>query len=61
MTLRRAGHRGEVYEDKAGEWRWRVKARNGKVLADSAEGYRSKGRAFVMCRRVCRVRKVVVL
>lgn len=29
----------EVYQDKGGEWRWRLKARNGRVIADSAEGY----------------------
>ena len=28
------------YKDKQGEWRWRLKARNGKVLADSGEGYK---------------------
>jgi len=31
-----------VYKDDAGEWRWRLKAANGKVLADSGEGYSSK-------------------
>jgi len=29
----------EVYQDKAGQFRWRLKAANGQVLADSAEGY----------------------
>ena len=29
----------EFYRDRAGEWRWRLKARNGRILADSAEGY----------------------
>ncbi len=28
-----------IYRDKRGEYRWRVKARNGRVLADSGEGY----------------------
>lgn len=31
-----------VYRDRDGDWRWRLKSHNGKVLADSAEGYRSK-------------------
>ena len=31
-----------VYKDTKGEWRWRLKAANGKVVADSAEGYSSK-------------------
>ena len=29
----------EYYRDKKREWRWRIKADNGKILADSAEGY----------------------
>lgn len=35
----------EVYEDRRGEWRWRAVARNGKIIADGAEGYASKGNA----------------
>jgi uncharacterized protein YegP (UPF0339 family) len=31
-----------VYEDAKGEWRWRLKASNGRVVADSGEGYRDK-------------------
>ena len=29
----------EIYEDSAEEWRWRLRHRNGNVLADSGEGY----------------------
>lgn len=29
----------ELYQDDAGEWRWRRVAPNGEVVADSAEGY----------------------
>ncbi|MFB6304415.1 MAG: HVO_2922 family protein [Haloferacaceae archaeon] len=32
----------EVYEDNAGEWRWRLRHRNGNILADSGEGYDSR-------------------
>jgi uncharacterized protein YegP (UPF0339 family) len=32
----------EVYEDSAGEWRWRLLAPNGNIIADSGEGYVSK-------------------
>ncbi|QHS17621.1 DUF1508 domain-containing protein [haloarchaeon 3A1-DGR] len=35
----------EVYEDNAGEWRWRLRHRNGNVLADSGEGYTSRSAA----------------
>ena len=29
----------EYYKDKKGEWRWRLKAKNGAIIADSGEGY----------------------
>lgn len=28
-----------TYEDTAGEWRWRLKAANGRIIAVSGEGY----------------------
>lgn len=37
--------RFDVYEDQAGEWRWRALAGNGRILADSAEGYASERNA----------------
>lgn len=30
------------YQDTSGEWRWRLYARNKKVVADSGEGYTQK-------------------
>jgi hypothetical protein len=32
----------EVFRDRAGEWRWRLVASNGNIIADSGEGYQSK-------------------
>jgi uncharacterized protein len=32
----------EVYQDKAGQWRWRLLASNGKSIAESGEGYGEK-------------------
>ena len=29
----------EVYRDKAGEYRWRLLSSNGRIAADSGEGY----------------------
>lgn len=29
----------EVYADKAGGWRWRLRTANGRIIADSAEAY----------------------
>lgn len=41
-----------VYCDKAGEWRWRIVAANGRVVADSGEGYRRRGACLRMARRI---------
>lgn len=30
----------KFYKDSKGEYRWQAKAKNGKILADSAEGYK---------------------
>ena len=32
----------KVYKDEAGEWRWRFIASNGRIIADSGEGYINK-------------------
>lgn len=32
----------EIYRDKKKEYRWRLVASNGKVVGDSAEGYKRK-------------------
>jgi uncharacterized protein YegP (UPF0339 family) len=32
----------EFYKDEAGEYRWRLKARNGRIVADCGEGYSRK-------------------
>lgn len=39
-------NRFEVYEDKSGEFRWRVFAPNGEVIAVSAEGMKSRAKAI---------------
>jgi uncharacterized protein YegP (UPF0339 family) len=31
--------RFKVYEDERGEWRWRLVSPNGRIIADSGEGY----------------------
>jgi uncharacterized protein YegP (UPF0339 family) len=35
----------EVYEDKAGEFRWRLKAGNNQIVAVASEGYKEKSGA----------------
>ena len=32
----------EVFQDTSDEWRWRLVAANGNIIADSGEGYQSK-------------------
>lgn len=35
----------ELYKDEADEWRWRLRHRNGNIMADSGEGYTRKANA----------------
>lgn len=35
-----------IYKDKRGEYRWRFKAANGRIIADSGEGYILKSGAL---------------
>jgi uncharacterized protein YegP (UPF0339 family) len=35
----------EVYRDAAREWRWRLKAANGRIVGDSGEGYATESNA----------------
>ncbi len=37
--------RFEVFQDRGDEWRWRLRHRNGNVIADSGEGYTRKHNA----------------
>ena len=46
--------RFEVYEDKAGQWRWRLVHWNGNIIADSGEGYASRSNAERAARSVMR-------
>lgn len=42
----------QVYLDSAQEWRWRFKAANHKVLADSSEGYQNESDLFTALEQV---------
>ena len=42
----------ELKKDNRREWRWRYKASNGQILADSGEGYRNKQDALDAMERV---------
>ncbi len=32
----------EIFRDGDGEFRWRLRAKNGKIVADSGEGYKKR-------------------
>ncbi|MFW5956528.1 MAG: HVO_2922 family protein [Halorhabdus sp.] len=32
----------EIFEDRSGQWRWRLVHENGNIIADGGEGYTSK-------------------
>jgi uncharacterized protein YegP (UPF0339 family) len=47
----------QVYEARRGlmrrkQWRWRLKAANGRVVADSAESYNNKRDCLVMAQTI---------
>jgi len=42
---RKGGGKFEVYRDARGEFRWRLKALNGRTIATSAQGYPNKATA----------------
>lgn len=48
---RRSSPHGELYRDSRGDWRWRVRAHNGRILAESGEGYGKRIRAHRMLER----------
>ncbi len=37
------GRKWEIYQDKRGQWRWRVFASNGKLVGSSSQGYKDRG------------------
>ena len=51
-------YRGEIYRDVRGEYRWRVRAANGRIVADSSEGYENRADCARMFAALCRVVEV---
>lgn len=41
-----------IYRDKAGEFRWSLMAKNGNIIADSAEGYKRKASVLKAIERI---------
>ena len=44
-TLRESQARFELYTDRADEWRWRLRHRNGNIISDSGQGYSDRSGA----------------
>jgi len=42
----------EFYEGVDGDHRWRLKARNGRIMADSAEGYTTHSKSVLAWRKI---------
>ena len=48
-------------KDANGEWRWHLKASNGKIRADSGEGYKNKAECIAAIEDVKRSRNAPVV
>ncbi len=42
----------EIYEDAKGEYRWRLKSSNGRIIATSGEGYTRKSDCIEAQRKI---------
>ena len=45
----------EIYRDEGGEYRWRMKTRNGRIVAVSGESYKTRLGASKAARNVWRL------
>lgn len=45
------GDKWEIYRDKAGAWRWRRTASNGRIVGASTEGYTNRADCIENARR----------
>ncbi|HSW47343.1 MAG TPA: DUF1508 domain-containing protein [Phycisphaerae bacterium] len=43
----------QMYKDQSGQWRWRLRAPNGRIIACSGENYRRYRSAAHAARRLC--------
>ena len=49
-----------IYKDKKGEWRWRLESSNGRIMADSGEGYKTRAGCLRAIKRVQQSGKAMV-
>jgi len=45
----------EIYRDKKREWRWRMRASNGRIVADGSEGYKRRASLIKGLNRVFKI------
>ena len=45
--------KAELYADDAGAWRWRIRARNGRIVACSGESFHGQREAMRSLDRLC--------
>lgn len=45
----------DYYQDRKKEWRWRLIASNGRIVAESGEGYKHKGSCTRMASRIVHI------
>lgn len=42
----------KVFKDAQGEWRWSLISTNGRIVADSAEGYKRRASCVQMAKKI---------
>jgi len=52
--------RWDFYTDARGEHRWRLLSSNGRILADSGEGFKTRGGAVINAKTVSRAAALAV-
>lgn len=45
-----------IYKDAKGEWRWKLRASNGRTVADSGEGYKNRTHCEKMCQQLSQIK-----
>lgn len=48
----------DLYRDNKNEWRWRIKASNGKIIGDSGEGYKNRQDAIDMIKEIVKITQI---
>jgi uncharacterized protein len=41
-----------IYKDRQGEWRWRLVSPNGRIIADSGQGYKYRRAMMATINRI---------